>query len=287
MLLARIARITPCGPGISRRELNQRSGTGASPPACLDASTSLTAVVGGRTARGDRRVSGRAPRVASIVSSRHIERQHQRGRSSCAQRRHRFRSMATTSDDDSTHEEDGDEHGAMAATSSQRTVAIAGLAVAAVIVVVYLSRQGFSIQQTADAIQNAVKDHPTVGPLIFIAAYAIAAVVLIPGAPVSSLRDPISIKTIGTTAPSHDPRLCTCSVSADPGRWIPVRPHLRHGNRVCGSDAGSDSGFFCVALRCAAAGVRSAWIESALPADFYRCRPQGHAGKSASATLPS
>ena len=94
--------------------------------------------------------------------------------------------MATGTEADSPHEEDSDEHGAMAATSSQRIVAIAGLAVTAVIVVVYLSRQGFGIQQTADAIQNAVRDHPTVGPLIFIAAYAIAAVVLIPGDAASS-----------------------------------------------------------------------------------------------------
>ena len=70
----------------------------------------------------------------------------------------------------------------MAATRSQRIVAIAGVAVAATIVVVILSRQGFSIQQTAEAIQNAVRDHPVAGPFIFIAAYAVAAVVLIPGA---------------------------------------------------------------------------------------------------------
>jgi len=88
--------------------------------------------------------------------------------------------MPSAGEEDSALEEDG----AMAATRSQRIVAIAGVAVAATVVVVFLSRQGFSIQQTAEAIQTAVRDHPIAGPFIFIAAYAVAAVVLIPGAAV-------------------------------------------------------------------------------------------------------
>jgi uncharacterized membrane protein YdjX (TVP38/TMEM64 family) len=90
--------------------------------------------------------------------------------------------MPAAAEDESVQLTDGDGDSAMAATLSQRILAIGGLAVAAIVVIVFLGREGFDLTQTAEAIQNAIRDHPTAGPVIFIAAYAIAAVVLIPGA---------------------------------------------------------------------------------------------------------
>lgn len=66
-------------------------------------------------------------------------------------------------------------------SNTQRIIALSGFAVAAVVVVVLLAQQGFSVNDTFQTIQDAIASHPTSGPLIFIAAYAIAAVVLIPG----------------------------------------------------------------------------------------------------------
>ena len=166
---------------ITRPALNHRSDTGASLVTFPEASASPTAVFVS-AAQGVGRVSARAHPAAGIASSRGFRRQLQHGAKSRGQRRQRFQSMPTAADADSTNGEDGDVNSVMAATRSQRTVAIAGLAVVATIVLVTLSRQGFSVQQTVEAIQNAVRDNPTAGPLIFIAAYAIAAVVLIPGA---------------------------------------------------------------------------------------------------------
>jgi hypothetical protein len=76
--------------------------------------------------------------------------------------------------------------GPVGATRTQRIIALAGLAAAAVIVIAALAQQGFSVKDTFEAIQSSVAAHPTAGPLIFIAAYAVAAVVLIPGEPSSS-----------------------------------------------------------------------------------------------------
>lgn len=69
----------------------------------------------------------------------------------------------------------------LSTSNTQRIIALSGFAVAAVVVVVLLAQQGFSVKDTFQTIQDAIASHPTSGPLIFIAAYAIAAVVLIPG----------------------------------------------------------------------------------------------------------
>ena len=182
-MLLRVSRIITAdvhsGHTLSRRALSQRARAGASLPACPTTNTSFRRVPSS-PAQAGRRSPVRGP-VAAIYSDELNRAPHQRIGGSTTLRLLRRPSMPAAAEDDSVQSADGDEQSAIAATRSQRIVAIAGLAVAAIVVTVFLSRQGFDLQQTAEAIQNAIKDHPTTGPLIFIAAYAIAAVVLIPG----------------------------------------------------------------------------------------------------------
>ena len=159
----------------------------------------------------------------------------------------------------------------MAATRSQRVIAIAGVAVAATVVVVFLSRQEFSIQQTAEAIQNAVRDHPIAGPFIFIAAYAVAAVVLIPGTvciPLSLCILSLTAIRVWITNCRYVRILRMCSVLVDFGCWLPLRSDPRHGNCFGCGDAGSDAGFLRVALRGQAAGLGPPRLQPTLPADL-------------------
>ena len=138
----------------------------------------------------------------SRFSDRVDRKLHQCSRDYTVARLPRRSFMRAAAEDDSVQLTDGDGDSAMAATRSQRTLAIAGLAAAAIIVTVFLSREGFNLQQTVDAIQIAVRDHPTAGPLIFVAAYAVAAVVLIPGAAILHCTGSAQQCTVCNPAPA-------------------------------------------------------------------------------------